>query len=55
MPTAYKKMLFGHSAKFNGDAVYDHEAGQSLAIAAEINERSFLKNVSDNTSGGGIL
>lgn len=43
MPEAYKKMLFGHSAKFNGDAVYDHEIAGDLEYAAKMNEAAFLK------------
>lgn len=43
MPEAYKKMLFGHSAKFNGDAVYDHEIAGDLETAAKMNEAAFMR------------
>ncbi|MBP5212526.1 MAG: tyrosine-type recombinase/integrase [Pyramidobacter sp.] len=42
MPSAYKKMLFGHSAKFDGDQVYDHTRDGDLAAAATMNENAFL-------------
>ena len=42
MPEAYKKLLFGHSATFDGDAVYDHAMSGSLERAAELNETAFL-------------
>lgn len=41
MPDAYKKLLFGHSAGFNGDAVYDHASEGSLAEAARLNAAAF--------------
>lgn len=46
MPDAYKKMLFGHSAKFDGDAVYDHRMDGDLAAAARMNDAAFRKIVS---------
>lgn len=43
MPEAYKKLLFGHSASFNGDAVYDHATEGSLSEAARMNAAAFEK------------
>lgn len=43
MPESYKKMLFGHSADFNGDAVYSHAIDGDLRAAAAMNEAAFLK------------
>lgn len=43
MPDAYKKMLFGHSANFDGGAVYDHEMRGDLEAAARMNEAAFLR------------
>ena len=43
MPEAYKKLLFGHSAKFDGGAVYDHAMAGDLATAAKMNDDAFRK------------
>lgn len=43
MPAAYKKLLFGHSASFDGDTVYDHVTEGSLSEAARMNAEAFKK------------
>ena len=47
MPTAYKKLLFGHSANFDGDAVYDHILTGQLEAAARMNESVFLEAINN--------
>ena len=51
MPDAYKKLLFGHSAKFDGGAVYDHMMAGDLATAAKMNDDAFRKIVNDAKIG----
>lgn len=46
MPEAYKKLLFGHSAGFDGDTVYDHATEGSLTEAARLNAAAFEKVIS---------
>lgn len=43
MPTAYKKLLFGHSKSFDGDTVYNHLLDGDLETAARMNEEAFLQ------------
>lgn len=52
MPVAYKKALFGHSANFDGDAVYDHILDGQLEVAASMNEAAFMKLVPENQKCG---
>lgn len=42
MPSALKKLLFGHSNDFDGDAVYSHEMDGDLEAASKMNEAAFL-------------
>lgn len=51
MPEAYKKLLFCHSAKFDGGVVYDHMMAGNLETAAKMNDDAFRKIVNDAKIG----
>lgn len=46
MPEALRKMAFGHSRKFDGDAVYSHEMDGDREKIAMYTDEAFGKIIS---------